>query len=275
MVTTKLVRFAARGGLCAAAVLALAACGSNDNGYVCGYDAFGDPLFCSIPTTPSPPTQPAPVASTDTFDTAAAMTNVATQTFSYTVSGYDSSGNTYTVVYASTPGGSASFQTGAATPVPAVTANVTETFSENGSSPSVTTTTNYFDPSTYAFLGSRSNYLGGYEVVAPTPTVSPVPATATEGQSTSLFSANLYRDSTMTVNDGTLTETFALNADTATTALMCFDDTTSPNASGTTDGLVSGQTSVCYRISPAGTIQGIELTQPVAGVGLVTFWQTS
>ena len=139
MVTTKLVRFAARAGLCAAAVLALAACGSNDNGYVCGYDAFGDPLFCSIPTTPSPPTQPAPVASTDTFDTAAAMTNVATQTFSYTVSGYDSSGNSYTVVYASTPGGSASFQTGAATPVPAVTANVTETFSENGSSPSVTT----------------------------------------------------------------------------------------------------------------------------------------
>ncbi len=270
-----MVRFAARAGFYVAVALILAACGSNDNGYVCGYDAFGDPLFCSLPSMSSPPAQPAPVASTATFDTSAAMVNVATQAFSYTVSGYDVSGNTYTVVYASTPGGSASFQTGSGTNVPAVTASVTETFSENGSSPSVTTTTNYFDPSTYAFLGSSSNYAGGYEVVTPTPTVSPVPATATEGQSTSLFSANLFRDSTMAVNDGTLTETFALNADTATTALMCLDDTTSPNASGTADGLVSGQTSVCYRISPAGTIQGVELTQPVAGVGMVTFWQTS
>ncbi len=275
MVTTKRIPFVARGTSCVALVLALAACGSNDNGYVCGYDAFGDPLFCSIPTTPNPPTQPAPVASTDTFDTAAAMTNVATQAFSYTVSGYDSSGNTYTVVYASSPGGSSSFQTGAGTSVPAIITTVTETFSENGSSPSVTTTTNYFDPSTYAFLGSNSNFLGGYEVVSPTPTASPVPPTATEGQSTSLFSANLFRDATMAVNDGTLTENFALDADTAATALMCLDDTTSPSASGTADGLVSGQTSVCYRISPAGTIQGIELTQPVANVGMVTFWQTS
>ena len=160
--TTKWVRFVVRGGFCVAAASALVACGNYDNGYVCGYDAFGDPLFCSMPTTSSPPTQPAPVASAGTFNTAAAMGNVAKQAFSYTVSGYDSSGNTYTVVFTSTPGvGSASFQTGAGTTVPAVTAAVTETFSENGSSSSVTTTTNYFDPSTYAFLGSSSNFAGG------------------------------------------------------------------------------------------------------------------
>ncbi|MBV8636428.1 MAG: hypothetical protein JO002_18195 [Burkholderiaceae bacterium] len=239
----------------------LAGCGGGgDDVAFCGYDAYGNAVFCGTTNPPSPPT---PVASTDTFPVPQALLNVATQSYSYSVSAYDRFGNQFTIQYASAPGAAGTYNGQAAS-----TANVTESFYENGALQETDTFVNYFVLSPYQFLGSVGNFAGGVEVVNSFQTL---PATATVGQSFPELSATLYHDTTQTVSDGTLTEAIGLSADTASTALFCFNDTTQLTQTGMSDNLVNGNSSTCFRIDTSGNVQGMQITTPVNGTSMLFF----
>ncbi len=235
--------------LCA---VTLAACGGG--GDDCGYGNCG-PV--------NPPAPPTPVASTDTFPVSQALLNIATQTYSYNVSAYDIYGNQFTLQYSSAPGTAGTFNGQAAS-----TANVTESLFENGALLQTDTYVNYYVLAPYQFLASVGDFPGGVEVVNSSQTL---PATGTVGQSFPELSATLYHDTTQTVPDGTLSETIGLNADTASTALFCFNDTVQLTQAGMSDNLISGATSNCFRIDTSGNVQGMQITTPINGVSMLFF----
>ena len=241
----------------------LAACGGNSgNEAVCGYDEWGDPIFCSVNSTIPP--LPTPIASTSTFNIAQGMTNAASSSYSYTIKAQDANYNIYSIQYSSMPGQPATFQS-----TPASSATITEAFSENNTQSSNDIWTNYYTLSPFQLLGSSANYPGGSEVVnnwqAP-------PATATVGQQFLLMTSTLYHDSTNSIADGTLTESVGLSANTTTTALLCFTDTVQLTQAGINDNLYEGTTSKCYIIDPAGNLLGMQITTPVNGVGVLQFY---
>lgn len=233
-------------------LLILSACGGGDSA-VCGYDVYGDPIYCQ-----TPPYSPPPVASTSSFAVGQAMANIVTQPYSFNVSSVDAYGNNFVVAYSSEPGSSSTFSG-----VQAITANVTESLYENGEFWQNISTTKYYNPKTYELLGSTSNVAGGSEVV----TSSQLPqATATVGQETPLLTATLYRDPSEAIVDGTLAETLGLSADTATTALLCLTDTVQLTQAGIDDGLANIPTSNCFRIDSSGNVLGIVLNTQIGGV---------
>jgi len=239
-------------------VALLASCG-GDNGYGCGYDAYGNPLSCTVSVAVP---VIGPVASTLSFAPAQTLLNVATLPYSFTVSSSDALGNAYTISNVSAPGPASSFNGGAAS-----TTILTQNFFTNGVAGNADTTTSYFDPHTAAFLGASGLFPGEFEVVT---TFQAPPTVATVGQSFPLLSANLYHDSTQTVLDGSLTETLGIQADTATTALVCLEDSVQLTASGIADGLSSLPTSTCYRVDTSGTLLGLQISTDVNG-NLLTF----
>ncbi|HEX7645454.1 MAG TPA: hypothetical protein VF472_24900 [Burkholderiaceae bacterium] len=245
--------------LAGACAVALAGCGGGD-GVVCGYDAYGDPIVCNTVNPPSPPT---PVASANTFPVNQALVNIATQTYSYDISGYDANGNQFTIHYASAPGLDSTFNGQAAS-----TSNVTESFYENGSLMETDTYVNYYVLSPYQFLGSVGNFAGGMETVN---AFQALPDAGTVGQSFPELSATLYHDTTQTVNDGTLSEAASLNADTDSTALLCFNDTTQLTQAGMADNLTAGDSATCFRIDTGGNVLGMQISTPVNGVPTLFF----
>lgn len=241
--------------------LALAGCGGGGDTAFCGYDEFGDPVFCQ--TTPTLPPPPVPVASSSSFAVTQGLTNVASQQYTFNVSAADSYGNVFTIAYSSMPGPAGTFGG-----VPANTANVTQILYENGAMVDTLNTINYYAASPYQFLGSSENAPGGSEVVnswqAP-------PATATVGQAFPLMVSTLYHDSSNSVTDGTLTETLGLSPDTATTALLCQNDTVQLTQSGIDDRLVGGSSANCFRIDTNGNVLGMQITTPINGVPLLFY----
>lgn len=242
--------------------LALAGCGGGgDNTTFCGYDAFGDPLFCQIPPPPAP--LPTPVASTSTFAVTQGLMNIASQQYTFNVSAADNFGNVFTIAYSSQPGPASMFGG-----VSASTANVTETLYENGTMVDAIATTNYFISSPYQFLGSTENTPGGAEVVNSWQTP---PSTATVGQSFPSLVATLYHDSSDTTIDGSLTETLGLAPDTAATALLCQNDSVQLTQAGINDQLFAGASATCFRIDPSGNVQGMQINTPINGTSMLFY----
>ena len=248
-------------GLVAITAFFVTGCGGSSDAGFCGYDAYGDPIFCQVNQPPAP--LPPVVASTLTFPVTQGLTNIATQNYSYIISATDSSGNIFSIDYASVPGTVTTFGQ-----VQANTANVTQSYSENNSQLQTTTTTNYFIPAPYQFLGSESTLAGRSEVVN---TWQAPPATGTVGQTFPSISATLYHDSTNTMVDGTLSETIGLSPDTANTALLCMVDTIQLTQAGVNDGLSNGTTSNCFRIDPSGNVLGLQMSTPVNGVTMLFY----
>jgi len=239
----------------------LTGCGGSGD-VVCGYDAFGNPIICA-PVNAYPVSAPiTPVASTLQFPLSQAVMNTISQPFSFQVSSQDAFGNSYLMSYASTP--VQSTFNGA----PALAATVVQTVFENGTSLGTTTTTSLYNPATSAFLAANDGMPGGNVVATQT---FAVPATAVVGQSFPNFTANIYHDATQTVIDGTIAEAVSVNADTATTALVCFDDTVQLTPAGVADGLSALPSSTCVRIDAAGNLVGLQVTATVNG-GSLTFY---
>lgn len=260
--TTTSRRYAKLGGVVVLAGGLLSACGGSGDA-PCGYDAFGNPIFCA-PVNPYPvvPQPVAPVASTLPFPLAQAVANTISQPLSFQVSSQDTFGNSYLMSYASTPG------QGTFNGTPALAATVVQSVFENGTSLGTTTTTNLYDPTTDAFLAANNGLPGGNVVATQS---FAVPATGLVGQSFPNFTANIYHDATQAVIDGTVTETVSINPDTASTALVCFDDVVQLTPAGVADGLSDLPASTCVRIDAAGNLVGLQVTTTVNG-GSLTFY---
>jgi hypothetical protein len=96
------------------------------------------------------------------------------------------------------------------------TESITMTFSNCTPASSATTATLYYNSSNYYPLGLNSvgvNY--GVYLIAPV-----IPATVTVGSTAVLGSETLYTDSTKAVPNGRIDESFVVEADTATTAIV-------------------------------------------------------
>ncbi len=241
-------------------VIGLVGCGGGGDVTFCGYDEFGDPLYCNVPNPPSPPT---PVASADTFPINQALVNIATQSYSYSVSSFDGFGNQFTIHYSSAPSGAGTFNGQAAG-----TSNITESLYENGALLQTDTFVNYYVLSPFKFLGSVGNFPGGVESATSSQSL---PATGSVGQTFAALSATLYHDASQTVSDGSLVESDSLAADTASTALFCFNDTVQLTQTGVSDNLTSGASATCFRIDTSGNVQGMQITTPVGGVAMLFF----
>jgi len=234
----------------------LSGCGGSSSGpNICGYDIYG----YAIPCVANPPITPlAPVVtSTSTFPVALAMANIANTSYKFSMNSQDSYGNIYSIQYTSVPGSVAPYGS-----VSANTATITQNTILNGATIQSVTSTTYFTPSPYQFLGANANYPGGALVV--TSWQAP-PATGTVGQQFSSFNGTLYRDSTNSIIDGTVIETVTLNPDTASTALLCQNDSVQVTQQGFFDNIYQGTTSTCFRIDTSGNVLGMQMTVPVYG----------
>ncbi len=233
-------------------LVALSGCGGDG-----GYGYCGPGPNCSNYVAPA---VVPPVASTSTFAIAPALTASATTAQNYAVHSVDGFGNAYTLNLTITPGPATTFS-GAS----AISTTVNQSLYQNGVLVNVQQFTNFYDPTGTALLGSTGATPGSFTVVTAN---TPAPATAVVGQTFPSFTETIYHDSTLTVSDGTLVETLAVNADTASTALLCMNDAVQLTATGVSDGLNPFPSASCFRINTAGAILGLVATLNINGVAL-------
>lgn len=221
------LRLAACGGV-AAAALALTACGGG------GGDYSGN----------------APSALDFKVDNA--MSVYASNAHQFNLSGMLDSVN-FTASVVQTPGAPGAFEG-----KPAFTAVQTVVFRANGTVVETTTTHYFATTPKFVTYGSVDQGDGGYSVVNQTATF---PVTARVGQSGPLGTGIDYTDFRKLQITDTSTSTWSLEADTASTALLCVN-TVIPGTPAITG-------SECYRIDASGTVSGLVLKVTFNGKVLI------
>ena len=163
-------------------------------------------------------------------------------------------GVTYTASFSLTPGAPGTFEG-----KPASTSVQTVALRSNGTLAAETTTTSYFATNPYyAAYGSVDQVDGGYSVFNQT---ANLPVTARVGQSGPLGTGIDYADIRKTQVTDTSTVTWSLEADTASTALLCVN-TVIPGTPAITG-------SECYRVDANGTLSGLVLKVTFNGRTLI------
>ena len=173
-----------------------------------------------------------------------------------TLTATDSSGNTYTVTYSSTPGGIASFNGQNAT-----TSTIGLTVSENGAVLATEDSTAYYLTNPYSPLGV-SGTTSGVAWTAVITSYTPLPSTLTVGGSGPLSSATYY-DGMMNII-GSLTETYTVTADSPTALYLNID------AAGTINGVQETET-LTYSIASDGTVSALVQAQITVNGTTLTF----
>jgi hypothetical protein len=190
-----------------------------------------------------------PVASTESFPLITILNNMLQSGSStFTVSG--TSGGSVVTGSGNATRGSLSAGTFEAAAAQQRTTTITGSFTVNGSSFSL-------NGSTVSWVDSNNIPLGetggaDYVVVTGIPTI---PTTVRVNDTGSLYVADRYTNSTKSVKRGTLTITYVVEADTATTALLTLIRTEKDNQSVTTT-TNAGQ----FRITPAGSLTRVKET---------------
>ena len=161
---------------------------------------------------------------------------------STTLSATDSSGNSYTINYSSTPGGMAMFNGQSAS-----TSMIALTVSENGAVVATEDSTAYYLTNPYSPLGLSGTTSGAAWTAAITGS-SLVPTMLTVGESGSLYSF-IYRDG-MGNTIGSLTETYTVTADSPTAIFLNVD------AAGSINGVQETET-LTYSVASDGTVQAL------------------
>lgn len=192
-----------------------------------------------------------PVTSTATFPVASAVNAFVTASHQYDLTGA-LPGIAFTARYVYTPAGTATFE-GRSTS----SARQTVTLTATGVAPQTSTSTVYFTTGPYVQYGSIDDD-GSYDVFNQT---GSLPASARVGDSGTLGTGTSYANSSKTAITGTTQASWTLNADTATTALFCINQTISgsPPASG----------AECYRVDTTGQVLGMVIKVNVSGQTLV------
>jgi hypothetical protein len=183
-----------------------------------------------------------PVTSTDTFQLRAAYINYITESRSlpFTLSGTES-GITFTGSGTVTLGNSsnATFEGQSA-----ISKSTTSTFTVTANGTTVSdggTSTSYFT-SNYVPLGFTGSE---YEVV----TATSIPTTAKVNDTGTMFTSDLYTNSSKASKIGTSTTTFVLEPDTASTALLKII-----NVDRSTSNTVTSTEVTTFRITPMGAL---------------------
>jgi hypothetical protein len=200
----------------------------------------------------------APVASTDNFPLTTILTNsLQSSSNTFTISGTSSGAavsGSGTVTRGSLSAGT--FEGSAAQQR---TTTVTGSFTVNGSTYSL-------NSSQISWVDSNNSPVGesggtDYVVVTGTPTI---PATIRVNDTGTLYTANRYSNNTKSVLRGTLTLTYVVEADTASTALL-----TLIRAEKDTSGTTTSTSSAQARITPAGGLSRVKETSLEGATSLV------
>lgn len=163
-------------------------------------------------------------------------------------------GNNYTLQLSFVPGAQSTFNG-----TSAFTRTETLNISVNGTLANNLIATDYFTISPYINIGSVNQSSGQVEVYA---NQTALPQLATVGQSGAFNTFTIYTDNTLATVYATGTDTWALNADTATTAFACVDETINYAAGGT------DTESDCYQMDERGNVLSLQITLLVNGVTL-------
>jgi hypothetical protein len=190
-----------------------------------------------------------PVRSTLPFPPDAAVSRYLQAPQGFTITATDAANNIYTLTYSFTPGAPSTFEG-----TPANTASTSALIKENGVVFSTGSSVSYFNVSPYRPLGE-------YVVHVPT---APLPVTAMVGQSGAVSTSTAYANATKASVIWHSTMTWSLEADTASTAWFCMNETTLY-----TDGVTPNFTeSDCYRVDVSGNVLGVKATITQAGIVL-------
>jgi hypothetical protein len=194
-----------------------------------------------------------PVPSTLAFPVAAAVSAYVQTSQSFTLNGTDNvTSNTYTFTHSSTPGSASTFES-----QPAQTAAVSVVLKRNGVTISTGSGTEYFQVNPYKPLG-RISTSGEYEVAT---SWTALPTTAMVGQTGPAWSSTEYTNSSKTTVESTDVVTWSLEADTANTAWLCLNFSTT-----FTSGDPNFIEADCYRIDGSGNVLGQKATLAQDGV---------
>ena len=206
-------------------VLVLSSCGGGDGG---GGDS-------------------GPVTSNLPFPIAAAVNAYVQAAHSFTLNGTDNvTSNTYTLTSSRTPGSASTFES-----QPAQTATYSTVFKRNGVTISTVSGTTYFQINPYKPLGSIAS-TGEYDVIT---SWTALPTTAMVGQTGAGSSSTEYTNSSKTTVLSTEVVTWSLEADTANTAWLCLNFSTT-----FTNGDPSFIEADCYKIDGSGNLLGQKAT---------------
>ena len=243
------------------AIVLVGCSGSNT---ICGYDEYGDPIYCPVTSqasyySPQNGVTTPPVSSTLTFPVQQSLRNIASTPYSFNVSASDGV-NSYNLQYNSTPViGNLNFN-GVISPAQRIETLV---ITENGVPLSSSNKTIVFQTTNPLVpLGSFRDGMSSFEVDQG---VQILPAFGLVGQIYPYFSGHIYRDSAQSVLDATTTESISLQPDTATTALLCSQDDFNLTPTGNIDQLSGFSQSTCFRIDSQSNVLGVVLTIPVNG----------
>lgn len=168
----------------------------------------------------------------------------------------DTSGNTYSVTYSSTPGGMVMFNGQNAS-----TSTIGLTISENGAVIATEDSTAYYLTNPYSPLG-LSGTTNGVAWTALITSYTPLPSTLTVGDSGALSSVTYY-DGAM-ANIGSLTETYTVTEDSPTDLFLKI------NAAGSINGVQETET-LTYAVASDGTVQGLVEAQITVNGTTLTF----
>jgi hypothetical protein len=169
---------------------------------------------------------------------------------STTLTGTDSSGNTWTAVFSSTPGGMAMFNGQNAS-----TSTISLTLSENGAVVATEDSTAYYLTSPYSPLGlsgttsgtAWTNVITGY---------TPFPSTLSVGESGAVSASTYYNG--MGTAIGSLTETYTVTADSPSAVFVNI------NGAGSLNGVQESET-LTYSVSDTGAVALVKAVVTVNG----------
>jgi len=168
----------------------------------------------------------------------------------------DSSGNSWSATFSSTPGGTGMFNGQSAN-----TSAIALTISENGAVVSTEDSTAYYLTNPYSPLG-LSGTTNGTAWTATITSYTPLPSTLTVGASGQLDSAT-YTDG-MGNNIGSLTETYTVTGDDPDALFLNVD------GAGSVNGVQEAET-LTYAVASDGTLQGLVQVQITVNGSTLTF----
>ncbi len=197
----------------------------------------------------------------------AAFVNYLQGAHHYTLSATDSSGNQYAIQFTSQPNAATSTFNGKA---PAYSTMDTLSLEENGVLIANSISTSYYFLNPYVPLGKTFSIGTPYGLVTSS---TPIPATLNVGNTGPVYSLTYYHDSTMTAIDANETVTYSVDANNATTLLMCLNFVLSDvTLVGGADGLVPGaEETDCYSVDASGSATLVSIAITVSTGEMLTF----
>ena len=172
-------------------------------------------------------------------------------------------GNSYTLQLSSVPNAGTTTFNGTANAVSSVR---TVTIDKNAALLSNSISTSYYLLNPFVPLGTIYGTGTPYAVVTSS---FPPPATVDVGNSGAFANLTLYHDSTLTTVDADITERYSVQADNATSLMLCLNSSiANVTAQGGVDGLAAATESDRYTVDAPGNAALVSATVTVGGVTL-------